>query len=72
MNLWNEALNLATEAREEINKLGAHMTPDQKLATAQVYAALAVAEQLAGDEPAAPQTIDNGAAALSRSHHGRV
>lgn len=51
MNLWNVALDLATEARNDIAKLGTQMTPDQKLAIAQIYATLAVAQELAGDDP---------------------
>jgi hypothetical protein len=48
------ALELATEARDDINKQGISMTPDQKLATALIYATLAVAEELAGDNPTGP------------------
>jgi hypothetical protein len=55
MDLWRMGLDLATEARNDIDKLGISMTPDQKLAAAQVYAALAVAQELAGDKPAAPR-----------------
>jgi hypothetical protein len=55
MDLWRSALDLATQAQDDIEKLGISMTPDQKLATAQVYAALAVAQELAGNPPAAPQ-----------------
>jgi hypothetical protein len=33
-------------------KMGVSMTPDQKLATARIYATLAVAQELPGDEPA--------------------
>jgi hypothetical protein len=43
------ALDLATEARDDINKLGISMTPDLKLYTARIYATLAVAQKLAGD-----------------------
>ena len=43
------ALDLATEARDDINKLGISMTPDQKLYTARIYATSAVAQELAGD-----------------------
>jgi hypothetical protein len=50
MDLWRMALDLATEARDDIIKQGISMTPDQKLATAWIYAALAVAQELAGDE----------------------
>ena len=46
------ALDLATEARDDINKLGISMTPDQKLYTARVYATSAVAQELAGDTSA--------------------
>ena len=53
MDLWRMALDLATEARDDINKLGISMTPDQKLYTARIYATLAVAQELAGDTPAA-------------------
>jgi hypothetical protein len=49
VDLWRMALDLATEARDDINKLGVSMTPDQKLDTAWIYAALAVAQELAGD-----------------------
>jgi hypothetical protein len=49
MDLWQMALDLATEARDDIIKQGISMTPDQKLATAWIYAALAVAQELAGD-----------------------
>jgi hypothetical protein len=54
MDFWHMALDLATEARDDINKLGISMTPDQKLYTARIYATLAVAQELAGDNPAAP------------------
>jgi len=62
MDLWRMALDLATEARDDINKLGISMTPDQKLATARIYATLAVAQELAGDSPAAPGPNAQGAA----------
>jgi hypothetical protein len=52
MDLWRMALDLATEARDDINKLGVSMTPDQKLYTARIYATLAVAQELAGDTKA--------------------
>jgi hypothetical protein len=55
------ALDLATEARDDINKQGISMTPDQKLATALIYATLAVAQELAGDTPA-PESNALGAA----------
>jgi hypothetical protein len=55
------ALELATEARDDINKQGISMTPDQKLATALIYATLAVAQELAGD-PRAPGPNAHGAA----------
>ena len=54
MDLWRMALGLTTEARDDINKMGVSMTPDRKLATAQIYATLAVAQELAGDSPTAP------------------
>jgi hypothetical protein len=60
--LWRLALDLATEARDDIDKLGISMTPDQKLAAAQVYATLAVAQELAGDIPATPGRNAQGAA----------
>ena len=61
------SLDLATEARDDINKSGVSMTPDQKLAAAQVYAALAVAQELAGDEfGGAPAVADRGAAVAGR------
>jgi hypothetical protein len=41
MDLWRMALGLTTEARDDINKMGVSMTPDRKLATAQIYATLA-------------------------------
>ena len=44
------ALDLATETRDDINKLGISMTPDQKLYTARIYATLAVAQGLAGEQ----------------------
>ena len=62
MDLWGKALALATEARDDIDKMGASMTPDQKLATARIYATLAVAQELAGDSPAAPESNVRGAA----------
>jgi hypothetical protein len=62
MDLWRMALDLATEARDDINRLGISMTPDQKLATALIYATLAVAQELAGDSPAAPGPNAQGAA----------
>jgi hypothetical protein len=49
MDLWRMSLDLATDARDDIDKSGVSMTPDQKLAAAQVYASLAVAQELAGD-----------------------
>jgi hypothetical protein len=62
MDFWRMALDLATEARDDINKLGISMTPDQKLYTARIYATLAVAQELAGDNPAAPGPNAQGAA----------
>jgi hypothetical protein len=62
MDLWGMALALATEARDDIDKMGVSMTPDQKLATARIYATLAVAQELAGDSPAAPESNVRGAA----------
>jgi hypothetical protein len=44
MDLWRMALDLATEARDDIEKSDVAMTADQKLATAQIYATLAVAQ----------------------------
>ncbi|HET6918258.1 MAG TPA: hypothetical protein VFI46_02210 [Jiangellaceae bacterium] len=67
MDLWRMALDLATEARDNIDKLGNDMTADQKLATAQIYATLAVAQALAEDQP-----WTTGGTALSRGRHGRV
>jgi hypothetical protein len=64
MDLWQTALDLATEARDDINKLGISMTPDQKLAAAQVYATLAVAQELAADIPPAPGPNAQGAAGV--------
>ncbi|HET6755815.1 MAG TPA: hypothetical protein VFH23_17895 [Jiangellaceae bacterium] len=64
MDLWRMALDLATEARDDINKLGISMTPDQKLATALIYATLAVAEELAGDNPTAPGPNTQGTAGV--------
>src|SRR4029450_438918 len=49
MDFWHMALDLVTEARDDINKQGISMTPDQKLYTARIYATLAVAQELAGD-----------------------
>jgi hypothetical protein len=57
------ALDLATEARDDINKQGISMTPDQKLATALIYATLAVAQELAGDTRA-PGPNAHGAAGV--------
>jgi hypothetical protein len=61
MDLWGMALDLATEARDDIEKMGVSMTPDQKLATARIYATLAVAQELAGDSPTAPGSSVRGA-----------
>ena len=63
MDLWRMALDLATEARDDINKLGISMTPDQKLYTARIYATLAVAQELAGDTRA-PGPNAQGAAGV--------
>ena len=62
MDLWRMALDLAIEARDDIIKQGIPMTPDQKLATARIYATLAVAQELAGDSPTAPGSNVQGAA----------
>jgi hypothetical protein len=62
MDLWQMALDLATEARDDIIKQGISITPDQKLYTARIYATLAVAQELAGDNPAAPGPNAQGAA----------
>jgi hypothetical protein len=63
MDFWRMALDLATEARDDINKLGISMTPDQKLYTARIYATLAVAQELAGDTRA-PRPNAPGAAGV--------
>ena len=63
MDLWRMALDLATEARDDIDKLGVSMTPDQKLYTARIYATLAVAQELAGDTRA-PGPNAQGAAGV--------
>ena len=63
MDLWRMALDLATEARDDIIKQGISMTPDQKLYTARIYATLAVAQELAGD-PRAPGPNAQGAAGV--------
>ena len=55
------ALDLATEARDDINKLGISMTPDQKLYTARIHATLAVAQEL-GRDTRAPGPNAKGAA----------
>jgi hypothetical protein len=62
MDLWRMALDLATEARDDIIKQGISMTPDQKLYTARIYATLAVAQELAGDNRTAPRPNAEGAA----------
>jgi hypothetical protein len=50
MDLWRMALDLVTEARDDIIKQGVSMRPEQKLYTARIYATLAVAQELAGDD----------------------
>jgi hypothetical protein len=55
MDLWGLSLALVTEAHEDIQKSGAAMTPDQKLAMAQIYATLAVAQELTTDETTTPR-----------------
>jgi hypothetical protein len=49
------ALDLVSEAREEIDRWGAAMTADQKLAVAQIYATLSVAQELTTDETTTPR-----------------
>jgi hypothetical protein len=63
MDFWHMALDLVTEARDDINKQGISMTPDQKLYTARIYATLAVAQELAGDTRA-PGPNAQGAAGV--------
>ena len=46
MSIWHEAADLATEAASDIGKLGIEPTPDQKIALAQVWATLSVAQEL--------------------------
>ena len=46
------ALDLATEARDDIDKMGVSMTPDQKLATARIYATVGGHTRVSRDEPA--------------------
>jgi hypothetical protein len=62
MDLWRMALDLATEARDDIIKQGISMTPDQKLYTARICATLAVAQELAGDNRTASRPNAEGAA----------
>jgi hypothetical protein len=62
VDFWRVALDLATEARDDIIKLGVSMTPDQKLYTARIYATLAVAQELAGNNRTAPGPNAQGAA----------
>ncbi len=46
MAIWHEAADLAGEALSDIRALGLAPTPDQKIALAQVYATLSVAQEL--------------------------
>jgi hypothetical protein len=55
MDLWGMALALVMEAQADIQKSDAAMTPDQKLATAQIYATLSVAQELTTDETTTPR-----------------
>jgi hypothetical protein len=55
VDLWRMALDPVTEAREEIDRSGAAMTADQKLAVAQIYATLSVAQELTAVETATPR-----------------
>lgn len=44
--MWHDAADLANEARADIERGGLEPTPDQKVALAQVYATLSVAQEL--------------------------
>jgi hypothetical protein len=57
MDLWGKALALVTEAEDDINKSDAAQTPDQKLAVAQIYATLSVAQELTTDETTTPRAV---------------
>jgi hypothetical protein len=55
IDLWGMALALVTEAQGDIKKSDVAMTPDQKLAIAQIYATLSVAQELTEDSTATPR-----------------
>lgn len=46
MSIWHEAADLATDAQRDIEKSHGTATPDQKIALAQVWATLSVAQEL--------------------------
>lgn len=46
VSMWHEAADLANNAVDDIKKQGLEPNPDQKIAFAQVYATLSVAQEL--------------------------
>jgi hypothetical protein len=52
MDLWRMALDLATEARDDIDKNGRLDDARSETGNRRIYATLAVTQELAGDEPA--------------------
>jgi hypothetical protein len=55
LDLWGLSLTLVREAQQDIQESDAAMTPDQKLAMAQIYATLSVAQELTTDETTTPR-----------------
>lgn len=46
MSMWDQSVDAAIEAQDDIDKSGSPATPDQKIALAQVWATLSVAQEL--------------------------
>lgn len=51
MSMWDQAADAAIEAQDDIDKSGSPATPDQKIALAQVWATLSVAQELSRMDP---------------------